>query len=447
MRARQTVFAVLLLAVAVSLSAMDVGGYVDNTTGGEKAPVGTGTTLQLVQRSSAALWLFTTFGAWTLDAQASYTYTPAVPVLADLDHLVLGGLFPAELGGARSLGFQIGRLPFADATGYVLNHRLDGLKISVGRESSAFSVGVGTTAGLQKPTASVVMSRLDVLSLSDSATVLAPPRLIATFDYQARNLVAGQDLTVGAVVQEDLRSDALLTPEEATAFQPTGGGAMDTQYVSLVLAGGLAPGLFHRTFYTVNTGRTLSYRPDADSVTGFAYRYTPVFGHLAGLELSYFIPQALNSRIRLGGIYSTGDEDASDYYEGNTNETSSAFVPISAASFSDVFTLQPGNSAHVAISYSLRPLSGTGADILQAELSGALYFRTAGGGPVSAGIVDADTAEAYIGSDIDLKVVVQPFSDLRLVLAGGLFLPNEAVMTADNESMDYQFTLQGVIRF
>jgi hypothetical protein len=92
-------------------------------------------------------------------------------------------------------------------------------------------------------------------------------------------------------------------------------------------------------------------------------------------------------------------------------------------------------------------LSNTSADILQTELSSVLYFRTSGGGPVSAGTVDASTTGAYVGTDIDLKVVVQPFSDLRVVLAGGVFLPNAAVMTADNEGASYQATLQGVLRF
>jgi hypothetical protein len=222
---------------------------------------------------------------------------------------------------------------------------------------------------------------------------------------------------------------------------------MDTQYVSLVLSGGLVPGLFHKTYYTLNTGRTLTYRVDAESLTGFSFQYTPVLGHLAGLELNYFVPHLLNSRFRVAGQISSGDEDSVAYYDGNTNEKASAFVPISASAFSDVFTLQPGNSAHLALSYSLRPLSGIGLDILQAELDGVLYFRSTGGGPVSEGGVAAGTEETYVGTDINLKVVAQPFSDLRLVLGGGLFLPNAAAMTADNQNVDYQFTLQGVLRF
>ncbi|MCK4516804.1 MAG: hypothetical protein KAU31_16195, partial [Spirochaetaceae bacterium] len=102
---------------------------------------------------------------------------------------------------------------------------------------------------------------------------------------------------------------------------------------------------------------------------------------------------------------------------------------------------------HIAVSYSLRPLSGIGLDILQTELASVSYFRSTGGGPVSEGAVDATAAGAYVGTDIDLKIVAQPFSDLRLVLAGGLFLPNGVVMNEGNENVDYRFTLQGVLRF
>jgi hypothetical protein len=453
---KRTLLLFALILMATSLVAWDFGGYLDNTTGIAKAPVGTGATASLVQTTTAAAWLYHSFGNWSLDTQGSYTFTPSVPVLLDLDRLVLGGLFPAEAGGARSFGIQIGRLKFSDATGYVLNHTLDGLKLDIGWASSSFSAGIGTPALIQKPTSSIVMSRLDVLSLSDGAVKFAPPRLIATVQFTARGLVAGQDLTLGAVAQEDLRSEAQLTPEFQTAFDPTGGGVMDTQYLSLGLSGGIIQGLFHRTYYTINTGRTLTYVEDVDSVTGFSYRYTPILGHLAGMELSYYLPQVLNSRIRLGGQFSSGDQDSIDYYDGNTAGKSSAFVPISASAFSDVFTLQPGNSSHLAVSYSLRPLSGIGVDVLQTELSSVSYFRSTAGdpdsdeldsGPVSEGSVNASTDGVYVGTDINLKVVYQPFSDLRIVLGSGLFLPNAAVMTTDNENVDYQFTLQGVLRF
>jgi hypothetical protein len=425
-----------------------VGGYVDLAGGIQKAPASADPAAPAVKpfySVTAAAWLCHSFGQWTLDTQGSVLHSDTTTYLIDLDRLVLAGLFPAEAGGARSFGVQAGRIQVSDATGYVLNHRLDGLKLTVGRASSAFSAGFGTTALLQKPTSSVIMSALDVASLSDAAVVFAAPRFVASFEYEARGVLAGQDVILGAVVQEDLRPEDQLTPEFQT--DPAGGGAMDTQYLSLILSGGLIEGLYHRTFYTLNSGRTLTYRADPDSITGYSFQYTPILGHLAGLELTYFLPELLNSRVRVSGLFSSGDLDAVSYFDGNTNEKATAFVPISASAYSDVFTLQPGNSSHLALSYSLRPLSGIGLDILQTELKSVMYFRTAGTGPVSDGAVDEASDGTYVGTDINLKVVVQPFSDLRVVVGGGFFLPNAAVMTTDNQNVDYQFTLQGVLRF
>lgn len=494
----------LVLFVTATAGAWDFGGFVDTTSGIESAPGAaadaTGSDARdLIQRSGLGVWLYHGMGNWTLDAQASAylelsfedradpdaSRLQVASLVPDLDRLMLAGLFPAETGGARSFGFQAGRMPFADVTGYVLNHSLDGLKVTVGREASAFSAGIGTSVLYQLPTSTIVMSNLDVESLSPDPAgspiefynKLAPPRLVATVSYQMRSLFAGQDLTVGAVAQEDLRKEEQLTPEftetdlrladlviveddpdtatDETVTIPVPvatGGALDTQYLSLAVSGGIVPGIFHRTYYTLNTGRTLSNRADPDAFDGTSYQYTPILAHMAGSELTWFLPQVLNSRIRLGGMFSTGDADAQRYYEGNTSELATTFVPISASVYSDVFSLQPGNSSHLAISYSLRPLSGIGLDILQTELSSVVYFRTAGVGPVSEGSVgpspdNLEDVGAYVGTDVDLKVVAQPFSDLRVVLGFGLFAPNATVMTAGNKTVDYQLTLQGVLQF
>jgi hypothetical protein len=61
--------------------------------------------------------------------------------------------------------------------------------------------------------------------------------------------------------------------------------------------------------------------------------------------------------------------------------------------------------------------------------------------------VDPGKNGSYVGTDLNLSLTAQPFSDLRIVLAGGIFLPNAAVMTTGNEKVDYQVTLQGVFRF
>ncbi|MFW5783653.1 MAG: hypothetical protein ACOCY8_03960, partial [Spirochaetota bacterium] len=61
--------------------------------------------------------------------------------------------------------------------------------------------------------------------------------------------------------------------------------------------------------------------------------------------------------------------------------------------------------------------------------------------------VDPASEGSYVGTDINLAVTAMPFSDVRLVLKAGAFIPNAEVMSPDNEDVKYQVTLQGVLRF
>jgi len=288
-----------------------------------------------------------------------------------------------------------------------------------------------------------VISNLDL----NADGVFAPPRLLIGFEYRALEAVGNQHITVALLAQEDLHPADEVTEPFTDTLVAGGGGKLDTQYVTLGLSGALAPGFFHRTYYTLNTGRTLTFVENSESPTGSWYEYELIFAHLAGTELSYFLPEVLNSRIRFFGQFSTGDADASDYFEGNTAGLSTAFVPLAAPRVSDTFTLKPGNSAHVGVSYSIRPLASIGLDVLQTELLTVGYLRTAGTGPVSEGGVDPDSDGAYVGTDINLVLTYVPLSDVRLELTNGLFIPNSDVMTASSQNVTYQGSLRGVIRF
>jgi len=427
---------IVLVLLAGSLAAFDYGGYLDNTTGLARAPVGTGREVQLIQNTTVALWLGHNLGTWVLDAQGSYTFTPTVPVLFDLDRLTLENSVVTGDAGTTTFGFSAGRSTHSDTTSYVLHHTLDGIKFQIIQAGSSFRFGLGTTALLQKPTNQIILGTLDILDLSNPSKLFAPLRLIANFEYRLLDLFGGQQVNLGATIQEDLRPEGELTPVGTVLADPIAEGRFDTQYVTLGLSGPLSQGLFHWVYYTLNTGRRLEYVPDSGSSTDFSYQYQSIVAHMAGAELTYFLPAVLNSRARLFGQFSTGDTSWSD-----------SFVPLSPSAYSDVFTLQPGNSAHVGVSYSLRPLSALDADILQTELTSVAYIRSAGSGVVSEPTVDPASTGEYVGTAVSLVLTAVPFSDLRLVLKGGLFVPNSSVMSSGNETVDYQVTLQGVLRF
>ncbi len=436
---RRTLVAAMIVVTAGSAFAFDWGGYVDNTTGIAKPPLGVDSSVQLIQSTTVALWAQQKLGGWNLDTQGSYTFTPNTPLLFDLDRLTLGTDVIATEAGATTVGVTVGRTNFTDATGFVLNHTLDGIKLQVNRQRSSFRTSIGTTALLQKPTNSIVLGTLDALDLSDDEKLFAPPRIIANFEYRVLEIFAAQHASFAATVQEDLRPADELTGVGTEVADPVAGGHVDTQYVSLGLSGPLAPGLFHRTYATLNTGRRLEYVSDTSSGTGSSYQYESLLAMMAGAELTWFLPEVLNSRARFFGMYSTGASE--------TSETFNRFVPLSPGSYSDVFTLQPGNSAHLGLSYSMRPLAALGSDVLQTELRSVSYFRSAGSGGVSESAVNAASDGSYVGTDVNLVLTVVPFSDLRLVLKSGIFAPNSAVMTPENENVDYQVTLQGVLRF
>ncbi|MFW5743793.1 MAG: hypothetical protein ACOCW3_06155 [Spirochaetota bacterium] len=437
---RILLFGVFVL-LAASVIAFDWGGYLDNTTGYANVPPGGETIDGLIQRLEGGLWLEQSVGEWTLDAHGFLRWTPAdsPKLLADLNRLTLSTDVTASEAGAATFGFTVGRSRYADATGHVLDHTLDGVKLHLNMRRASFRFAAGTTALIQKPANAIVLSRLDAADLSEPTKLFAPARLIADFEYRMLELFAGQDFAVAATTQEDLRPEEELTAVGTESADPAAGGRVDTQYVTVRSTGPVGPGLFQTSYYTLNSGRRLEYVEDADAGTGFSYQYRPVLAHLAGTQLTWFLPEVLNSRARLFGQFSTGESEKTEW--------SDRFVPLAPPSYSDVFTLQPGNSAHLGVSYSVRPLAALDSDVLQTELAGVFYFRSTGSGRVSEPAVEPASEGAFLGSDINLELTAVPFSDLRLVLKGGLFVPNASVMSADNKNVDYQTSLQGVLRF
>ncbi len=447
---KKIVLVLLTLLLAVSASArdraFDWGGYLDNTTG-VALPSAVGNPVDLIQSTTVALWAQAGLGDWDFDTQGSYSYTPTVPILFEIDELTLATDVIAGQSWVSTVGLTVGRTRFVDPNSAFLSATLDGLQLQLSGARSSLRLSAATNALAFRPSNPVVISNLDASPIANQDALFAPPRLLVGLDFRALEVVGGQHLNLGVLVQEDLRPEAQLTDPFTDTRQLDGGGRLDTQYVSIGLSGSLAPGVFQRVYYTLNTGRTLSFVDDAESPTGSWYEYQPVFGHLAGLELTWFLPEVMNSRVRFFGQFSSGDADAEDYIEGNTAGMSTSFIPLAPPVISNTFTLKPGNSAHVGVSYSARPLAAVFADVLQAEAKAVVYLRTSGSGAVSEPGVNPDSDGAFVGSDLNIVLTYQPLSDVRLVLANGVFLPNADVMNAGSNNVQYQGTLQAVLRF
>lgn len=455
--------AAILIIAAASATAFDWGGRLSNTTGIAGVTPGPGEPpIDLIQSDKLSLWIKQPLGSWAFNGEGSLTYTvgSAIPFIADLDRFNVTGQVVTPGLGPAAVDITVGRAAFSDVTNLVLQQKLDGLRLMLGRSRMQTTLGVATTALIINPSSGIVLSPVDAYDRSSGETLLTTPRVIAQAQLRLLNLFGGQNVVAGAVVQEDLRpQDSLNAPGIRAQVNIDGSpnglvagqtspviGRTDTQYLTLQASGPIITDLFQKTFYVLNTGRSFSAVPDADSPTGYIYDYAPILAHMAGMELNYYLPAVLNSRVKLHGLFSTGDADHVSVQGKslNTAGRSTSFVPLTLSGFSDVFTLQPGNSANIGVSYLLRPLSTVGLEWIQTEAAFVSYLRTAGGGPVSASGVDAATTQSYVGSELDVSVTAQPFSDLRVSLGSGFFFPNGDIM---NETLDYQVTLEGVLRF
>ena len=136
MKAVRALFVCLMLFLPLSSYGfnIDIGGSIANasTLAGSAAPPG----LVFLQQNKASLWLAMEFDDYLgLALQGSYLFDLERPVFFDLDYL--------HLYRNGQVGFNIGRLRFADFSGMVLDHTLDGARISVALPILTASIAVG----------------------------------------------------------------------------------------------------------------------------------------------------------------------------------------------------------------------------------------------------------------------------------------------------------------
>jgi hypothetical protein len=422
-RLRFVIFLLIaLVVVAGQAAAIDFGFQLGSVT-----EVDTRQDDEWFNSETLAAWLTHEFSqALSFQGQASYTFTTERPFLVDLDVLYLDG--DTAAGEAMRLGGRIGRFQVREATGYVFDHRLDGGRFSISGRRSELTMATGYTGLLLKPTADLNMSRLDVIDEDDDDVVLAPSRLVGVAEWAFPEIVPSQNLTVSLVFQEDLRGEDDLVDEGTTEQQPGGGGRVDTQYTGVRFDGAIIGELFYSVFGVFQTGQTLSYVEDDDSATGFSYRYKPIFAGAGGAGVRYYNREVLSSRGGLNLLFGTGDDDHQSVVEGNTEDASNLFLPISGDTVGHVFQSGLGNTFSVHGFYSLKPLANAEARTvreLQVGLDGFAFFRLVEG-PVPADGVRPAGEGSYLGSEIDASVNYRPFSDLGISLIGGVFFPNGA---------------------
>lgn len=424
-------FAVLALVglAAAPTAAIDFGGSLGNTTD-VTVPSEGDTTLGQANRLS--LFVSHAFSdAWEIRGRARYEYrlesvfaddtdTDVDWWRGDLDSLYVRGRVPQAEEAGYLVDMRFGRIRLREFSGALLRERADGLRVAYQRPAVDLEFQAGYTGLLMKESSTLLLSNADVLDDSDEDVYLAPPRLLGVLGLSLPELFARQTVDVSLVGQMDLREQV----GEGVGLRvdrdlPDSEGPVHSAYGGLGVGGPVVSSLFYDVYGYYGWGLTTG----ADNGD---YEETMIHSFLGGANLQYFIPQAAQSVVEAGYVFSSGDSDYQRFYEGNTDGTGSKFVGLSASSFGAVFSPRLGNLMVGRASYSIKPFANSGTrwlEELQTGLRGFGFFRPTDG-PISEGGLNPDSDERYLGAEVDLVVNFRPFSDLGFSLVNGVFLPN-----------------------
>ncbi|MGA2615212.1 MAG: hypothetical protein ABSG38_17390 [Spirochaetia bacterium] len=447
MKARAVLPVVFLLLSASALFAYDFGAVLDNASsyGNQQTP-------SFSQKDKLSLWFTSGIGEnLTFTGSASVQVWNVSPwFIFNPDLLNLTGNFPKIQGGPTLFSFTIGRYQESDFTGLVFSGQsIDGFALGFTYPGAAVTVDLGYTGLTQKPLSYISMTQADAAAQGNSSIYFGSPRVLGRLQVLLPGLFLRQDLTLTALFQQDLRSvfsgSNLIQPGSTTLVYGQG-GSLDSEYLGAGLSGSIVENLYYKTYLYLETGRTLSYVTDQGS-----YQYEPILALLAGGGARYYLDTLLHSTFGLDFLYASGDSRYSQVIEGDTGSGyATAFVPVTSPPrlLSLAFSPNVENIIAATFSYSIRPFAGAKSPELgnlQAVVKAIPMLRPTTGAVAAAeglapGAVSpslpANLTNLYLGSEFDMIVNYRPFSDLGVVLQGGLFAPNPNVF-ADSAAIAY----------
>jgi len=361
------------------------------------------------QEFKMGLWLDARYSErFGLYGRAAYSYKEKRAFFADIENLYAKGRFIlGEEAESGLLRYRAGRFRFEDFSGYVLEHNLDGLRLSYEHPRFSLEAGGGYTGLTFVPSSTILLTQSDLLVQADapeSGYGLASPKLIERVGISFPGLLLNQDLVLETIFQQDLQADADLAAEN---------DRLHTEHIGLGLKGSLGGSFYQDLFFYLNLGQG---------------KYTTT-AYLFGGGLRYYNRDLLYTRVELRGLYSSGDNEQGSFYGGYAGDgASSHFIGLSSSPESGlVFSPEVGNISITEASFSLRPLANSGIRSLekfQSVLSTLVFFRNSAGA-ISEGGINPSSDENYLGTELDLILKLRPFSDLGLALSGGLFFPND----------------------
>ncbi|TVQ98714.1 MAG: hypothetical protein EA403_13935 [Spirochaetaceae bacterium] len=405
-----TLALILLLICSGGAAAFDWdwGGSIDNTTQLGFSQMYDET--QWTQNLKLGLWVsalqsLNSGGSITMTAAGSYRFTDERDYIFDVDLLRAVGRYPGALGPRTTVVATLGRTPFRDPTGLVLDHLADGGIVTLSFPRASLRAGAAYTGLLLSPSSTIRMSNIDYTEQSTDDEFFGPKRAIGLLDFRFRNT------TLFTLAQVDLR-DADATGEDL----------VNTQYFGITGTARFGRSTYWDNLLIVNTGQTETGANEDN-----------LFGFVVGTGLRYFNEDLRFSRASFRALFTSPYLPVEEFIGFDID----TFTPMNEPSLGLVFSPRMSNLIFAELDYSLRPFAGSvrgPADSVRIGAAGRAYFRGRFAGftndPDFVGQIDPDSDSMYLGTEVELGVAARVLSDLGLGLRTGVFLPGSGDLGA-----------------
>jgi len=344
---------------------------------------------------------------------------------ADIDEASATFAFERPAADLDLLKTTYGRYAFQEATGLILAHPADGFRFGLKYGPADLTLAFGYTGLVLRSTSGVALTLADQNASDD---LLASPRLLGLIEGSFP-LGGDHRLTLSALAQQDLNPTDKLVKTWSTVEDPTKGGRLDTQYLTILGTGPITDAFDYRVHATLGTGSTMSYLP-ADQV----YQDKPIVAGLFGADVTWFLPEFHSTVAEARILVATGDGDSTSAVEGNRSGDSNLFVPVTGTSLGVVFNPALSNLIAYQVGATSKVLSNlsVGAKVLA--------FQRAVEGVVNSSGVQR-LGPGWMGEELDLSARWQPFSDLTATAALGAFVPTSGTFDAKSSGASFQYAL------
>jgi hypothetical protein len=289
------------------------------------------------------------------------------------------------------IDIDVGRIPVADSTGFVINQTLDGADFHGSLKFGNIDMFLGYTGLLNVRKGGSLMTTDDYEDYdTNKPFALGPKRAVGKLTIQFPQSIGTADLILEASGQYDVRRYI------DSSYEQT----VDTAYGTVGLSGPIVNVLYYTLSGTYQTGiMTKSGKKYSDNSVLASIRFDcfPV-------ERDQFFAQF---------VFSPG-----------SNDFFSEYLPITVLQAGTLYTEGYGNRMKASIGWNFSP-----TNFINLDLTGKAFAYTK---------LPTDITDRYIGSEVSGGATYKISSDLRFRLDSALFAPY-------NDDLRYQIFLKAIL--